>query len=364
MRTGLAYALALLALAVPASATTTRILPPQDAWPVYSPSGTQIAFTRIYGNSMTLELVDLKSGKVRALARNGGQLEPSWAQSGALAYTSFGHVYVLADGRSTDRGPGIEPALSPDGSRLAVLRANDLVVDGVHWAAGAIGQPDWSPAGTRLAYARDDGIYASSGAGDSQRLATSVNGSPGSPVWSPDGSSIAFATGGRVWVVPADGSSGPRAISPVYAGISALSWSRQSDALIYTRRGGTEISYADGHSALLLAAGALGAAFSPTSDTAAFSGPRPACPGHNSIRVYEDNEFNGPVEGTCEVRGTPGNDVIEGSPLAGDVILAGAGNDRVHANDGHTDRVNCGPGRDVVWADRTDRLTGCEVIHR
>jgi len=24
--------------------------------------------------------------------------------------------------------------------------------------------------------------------------------------------------------------------------------------------------------------------------------------------------------------------------------------------------VNCGPGRDVVTADRTDRLTGCETV--
>jgi hypothetical protein len=46
------------------------------------------------------------------------------------------------------------------------------------------------------------------------------------------------------------------------------------------------------------------------------------------------------------------------------VIQAGAGDDQVHANDGHTDRVSCGPGHDTVWADRTDHLEGCEVVHR
>jgi hypothetical protein len=56
--------------------------------------------------------------------------------------------------------------------------------------------------------------------------------------------------------------------------------------------------------------------------------------------------------------------VIEGTALWGDVILGLAGNDRIHANDRHTDRVNCGPGRDTVWADRTDRLTHCEIVHR
>jgi len=26
--------------------------------------------------------------------------------------------------------------------------------------------------------------------------------------------------------------------------------------------------------------------------------------------------------------------------------------------------VDCGPGRDVVWADSSDRLTRCEIVHR
>ena len=56
--------------------------------------------------------------------------------------------------------------------------------------------------------------------------------------------------------------------------------------------------------------------------------------------------------------------MIEGTPLWGDVIQAGAGNDQVHANDRHTDRVDCGAGRDTVWADRTDKLVRCEIVHR
>jgi hypothetical protein len=64
------------------------------------------------------------------------------------------------------------------------------------------------------------------------------------------------------------------------------------------------------------------------------------------------------------IAGTAHADVIEGTSSWGDIILAGAGNDSVHANDGHTDRVDCGPGRDTVWADRSDRLTGCEIVYR
>jgi len=46
------------------------------------------------------------------------------------------------------------------------------------------------------------------------------------------------------------------------------------------------------------------------------------------------------------------------------VIVAAGGNDKVRANDRHTDRVDCGPGRDEVWADRLDALAHCEVVHR
>jgi hypothetical protein len=56
--------------------------------------------------------------------------------------------------------------------------------------------------------------------------------------------------------------------------------------------------------------------------------------------------------------------VIYGTGHGGDVISAGAGADRVHARNGKRDTISCGPGRDVVWADRSDRLTGCEVVYR
>jgi hypothetical protein len=92
----------------------------------------------------------------------------------------------------------------------------------------------------------------------------------------------------------------------------------------------------------------------------AYSGPRPACPGHDGIRLYGA----GALTGTCAIVGTPGPDVIEGTQFWGDVILGGLGDDRIHVGDGHTDAVDCGPGRDVVWADKLDKLSHCEVVHR
>jgi hypothetical protein len=140
--------------------------------------------------------------------------------------------------------------------------------------------------------------------------------------------------------------------------VSAPSCSRDGASVVYSWRGGVTQTYLTGRSVLLYSAAGLGAAFSPLSDVVAWAGPRPSCPGHLSIRIQ------GPLAGTCEVRGTSRADVIEGTPSWGDVILGLAGNDQIHANDGHTDKVNCGPGRDTVWADRTDKLTACEIVHR
>jgi hypothetical protein len=45
-------------------------------------------------------------------------------------------------------------------------------------------------------------------------------------------------------------------------------------------------------------------------------------------------------------------------------MKAGAGNDLVDARNGRIDTIDCGPGRDVVWADRRDVVRNCEIVHR
>jgi hypothetical protein len=65
----------------------------------------------------------------------------------------------------------------------------------------------------------------------------------------------------------------------------------------------------------------------------------------------------------CLLGGT-GNDKITGGPQA-DRISAGAGNDLVAAKDGVRDRINCGPGRDTVIADKKDKVSRtCEAVRR
>jgi len=66
----------------------------------------------------------------------------------------------------------------------------------------------------------------------------------------------------------------------------------------------------------------------------------------------------------ADVRGTARGNTIVGTPRP-DVIRAGAGNDFVQVAFGGVDRVDCGPGIDVVSADTNDHIAkNCEIVAR
>jgi hypothetical protein len=365
-----------LAVAVPASATTSRILAPLDWWPVPSPDGTHVAFTRVYPNHMELDVLDLDTHRTVRVAANAGQLAPSWSSDGKqLAYSAGGLLWVVsADGTRRRRylapSAAFTPAWRPGTTQLAYLETHgsqntDLWTAGRLWARNAIGRPAWSPDGTMLAFQRDDGIYVARGSQDETRLASIAN--PGAPAWSPDGTRLAYSVGSVVFVVQADGSAPPTGVANALADAGTPAWAPGGALLAVPFRLGVTVVRADGTGpatgTFVRGAGGPGIAYLPGSSALLASGSRAICPGHVAVASFSDRSER-VLTGNCVVSGTPGADVIEGTGSWGDVIVAGAGNDLVHANDGHTDRVDCGPGRDTVWADRTDRLTGCEIVHR
>jgi hypothetical protein len=66
--------------------------------------------------------------------------------------------------------------------------------------------------------------------------------------------------------------------------------------------------------------------------------------------------------GPDTIRGGPGNDWIHGGPER-NRIDAGPGSDTISSVNGIAETVRCGSGRDLIWADRHDRLVGCEHVH-
>ena len=68
--------------------------------------------------------------------------------------------------------------------------------------------------------------------------------------------------------------------------------------------------------------------------------------------------------GNDQVNGLAGDDVLCGGP-GNDTIQGGDGNDRISEVDGAVDRIDCGPGVDVVFADGEDAIAAsCEDVRR
>jgi Tol biopolymer transport system component len=239
MRTGWRILLVLgaaLAVAVPAAAGAAAPPAPFDWWPVPSPDGTHVAFTRIVSGRathMSLDVLDLRTKKLVTVGTNAGQLDPTWSgDSSQLAFSSGGVLRVVrADGTAKHRyvAPlkAFAPAWRPNSTQLAYLETHgsqntDLWVAGALWAKDVIGRPAWSPDGSAIAFQRDNGIFVATGPGIETQLASIAN--PGPPAWSQDGKSIAYGVTSVVFTVPADGSAPPKGVGNALAAVAGVSW--------------------------------------------------------------------------------------------------------------------------------------------
>ena len=60
----------------------------------------------------------------------------------------------------------------------------------------------------------------------------------------------------------------------------------------------------------------------------------------------------------------PGSDRLTGGK-GRDIMLGAGGTDMIKARDGQRDVIKCGPGKDKVVADRSDRVAkDCEQVRR
>ena len=86
--------------------------------------------------------------------------------------------------------------------------------------------------------------------------------------------------------------------------------------------------------------------------------------GRNTLRGTPQADTLRGFGGDDRLFGGAGNDRLDGGS-GRDLLDAGSGNDVVAARDKSVDTIRCGAGRDVVVADRKDRVAkGCETVRR
>ncbi len=191
---------------------------------------------------------------------------PSWVPHRmALYYTSYKlknpdiFYHDLSSGSrkvfARYGGANISPAVSPDGSKVAMILSKDGWTDLYVGNADGSGTPKrltrspqdesspcWSPDGNWICYASKDGERRalrkiSVNGGESRIITTGGTPSPTEPDWSPDGEWIAFTAQYRdsfqICVVPAKGGT-----AKVLVEGEDPSWSPNSRTLIYGRRQG------------------------------------------------------------------------------------------------------------------------------
>lgn len=217
--------------------------PGYDHQPDWSPDGRSIVFTRYFADAMELQLLDVATGKVRALTSGGAvNLEPRWSPDGTqLAFVSTAgsgrfHVFVgtLADGELqadallAERQSAIKryyyssydheisPAWTADGRALLLVTNPETPYGtGEIWRYALDGstpptleqqeetswrtRPDVAPDGERVIYASYQGrqwhqlwIKSIGGRGEPLPL-TYGDYDVSSPRWSPTGDRIAYA---------------------------------------------------------------------------------------------------------------------------------------------------------------------------
>jgi len=181
----------------------------------------------------TLVLVrdgDLYAGARRLTQTAAAESQPALSPDGTrIAFVRDGRIAVgPVSGQKRQVGPpATSPAWSPDGRRLLVGAEDGLrYVDAATGATELLGpgtEPAWARDG-RIAYVRDGQIWigeAAVGPGESPafapdgRFAFERDGQVwvgeaalaggGDPSWAPDGTRIAFVRGGEVWTIRADG---------------------------------------------------------------------------------------------------------------------------------------------------------------
>ena len=227
--------------------------------------GTKIAFKKDNGAKGEIYISDFDGFGAQGVTSDGVIVAaPDWVPGKlGLYYVSYknGGPEILSHDLNSGKrnrfaaypGSNMSPAVSPDGSKVAMILSKDGAVDLYVCNTDGSGlrrltksredesSPCWSPDGQWICYAgkgneRRALWKVSPGGGTPVRIATSGISNPSEPDWSPDGKWIVFTAqmgGFEVCVVPASGGSA----TPLVSGEDP-SWAPNSRTVVFAQRDG------------------------------------------------------------------------------------------------------------------------------
>ena len=206
---------------------------PLASEPALNPGGSQIAYRSWNPDCRGLVVSGIQGGgcdRPRGGETPNEDSVPRWSPDGlSLVYatTRFGphhnsliRTHSLPQHSELELGLGDTPDWSNDGQHI-VARANALVI--MDPTGGNVrrltsnatdSSPDWSPAGSKIAFTRDTGgnwdIWVINADGSGETRLTTEDSVDALPAWNPEGTHVAFLSnrGGTwaIWVMAADGS--------------------------------------------------------------------------------------------------------------------------------------------------------------
>src|SRR6266581_414676 len=226
---------------------------------------TKIAFKGDTGSSSEIYLADFDGHNAQAVTKDNTIVAaPCWVPGRqALYYTSYklNHPDIFYHDLSTGArhtfarygGSNISPAVSSDGSKVAMILSKDGWTDLYSCNADRSdlrrltkspedeSSPCWSPDGRWICFAakikeRRSLCKISASGGEPQRLPTNEVVNPTEPDWSPDGKWIVFTAmmgGFEICVVPAEGGK-----AFVLVPGEDPSWAPNSRTVVFSRRQG------------------------------------------------------------------------------------------------------------------------------